>query len=361
MAEGLLQAMGRKCILLNVPSWQETKNVCGLVSNFLTRQETSVVSVALLSLWLTVCAEGLKSPQYVTEIFEKILRKNKILPQPPRTQTKKRTKEKESFKFKDFQVFYDGSGCTDPHLGGAGFAVFREGKEICGGFETIPLGSNNIGKFTGCLKGMQCARSMMNEIEVVRDCMILTKAAPKTHAIKNYALNELLCEIHKLAMCFDEIEFIHVPQELNKQADAIATAASWSKEDGTCAVNDHHWDPRSQHVAETSEEWIILNSTLWNWINSPLTHDWTFLIPPGNFVRKFQGNMVTTPHVLFPAQTALENALILPVIITKDIQGWFHQSQESNLVRSFIKEDFQRNVINFIETSKLNSLPGFRR
>ena len=48
----------------------------------------------------------------------------------------------------------------------------------------------------------------------------------------------------------------------------IATAASWSKENGTCAVNDHHWDPRSQHVAETSEEWIILNSTLWNWINS---------------------------------------------------------------------------------------------
>ena len=34
---------------------------------------------------------------------------------------------------------------------------------------------------------------------------------PKTHAIKNYALNELLCEIHKLAMCFDEIEFTHVP------------------------------------------------------------------------------------------------------------------------------------------------------
>ena len=102
-----------------------------------------------------------------------------------------------------------------------------------------------------------------------------------------------------------------------------------------CAVIDHHWDPRSQHIAETSEEWITLNSTLWNWINSPLTHDWTFPIPPGNFVRKFQGNTVTTPHVLFPAQTALENALILPVIITKDIQGWFHQSQESNLVREF--------------------------
>ena len=61
MAEGLFQAIERKYILLNVPNWQETKNVYGLVSNFLTRQETSVVSVALLSLWLTVCAEGSKS------------------------------------------------------------------------------------------------------------------------------------------------------------------------------------------------------------------------------------------------------------------------------------------------------------
>ena len=87
---GLLQAMGKKCILLNIPSWQETKNVCGFVSKFFTKQETSVVSVALLSLWLTVCAEGLKSPQY-------FLRKNKILPQPPRTQTKKGTQRKGKF------------------------------------------------------------------------------------------------------------------------------------------------------------------------------------------------------------------------------------------------------------------------
>ena len=119
-----------------------------------------------------------------------------------------------------------------------------KGKRYTVGLKPAPIGFNNIGEFTDCLKGMQCARSMTNEIEVVGDCIILTKAALKTHAIKNYALNELLCEICKLAMCFDEIEFIHVPQELNKQADAIATAASWSKEDGTCAVIDHHWNLR---------------------------------------------------------------------------------------------------------------------
>ena len=52
---------------------------------------------------------------------------------------------------------------------------------------------------------------MTKEIEVVGDCMILTKAVPKTHTIKNYALNELLCEICELAIYFNEIEFTHVP------------------------------------------------------------------------------------------------------------------------------------------------------
>ena len=61
---------------------------------------------------------------------------------------------------------------------------------------------------------------------------------------------------------------------------------------------------------------------------------------------QFQGNTVTIPHILFLAQTALKNALILSVIITKNIQGWFHQSQESNFVRNFIEEDFWRNVQN---------------
>ena len=56
----------------------------------------------------------------------------------------------------------------------------------------------------------------MNEIEVVGDCIILTKATSKTHTIKNYVLNELFCEICKLAMYFDEIEFTYVLQKLNK-------------------------------------------------------------------------------------------------------------------------------------------------
>ena len=74
-------------------------------------------------------------------------------------------------------MFYNGSECTNSHLGGISFAVFREERKICGGFETIPFSFNNIGEFTDYLKEIQSVRKMIKEIEVVGDCMILTKAA----------------------------------------------------------------------------------------------------------------------------------------------------------------------------------------
>ena len=51
-------------------------------------------------------------------------------------------------------MFYDDLNYTNSHLRGASFAIFKERKEIYGGFEIIPLGFNNISEFIGCLKGM---------------------------------------------------------------------------------------------------------------------------------------------------------------------------------------------------------------
>ena len=122
------------------PAGKKLRMCVALSQIFSPDKKPSVVSVALLSLWLTVCVEGSKSPQYATEIFEKILRKNKILSRPQEPKQRKEPKRRKVLNLKAFKCVYDGSGCTNPHLGGAGFAVFREGKEICGGFETIPLG-----------------------------------------------------------------------------------------------------------------------------------------------------------------------------------------------------------------------------
>ena len=167
-------------------------------------------------------------------------------------------KEIIKFKFKGLQVFYNGSGHTDPHLGGAGYAIFRDEKEILAGAETIPFDTNNVGEFKGCLLGLKSARGLGSHIQIVDDCMILTKAAPKNHNISNHKLNLLLIEIKATAARFKNAEFIHVFCELNKHADAIATAASWSVMDGIAAVNDLKWNLHIKQVEKLKKNGLLI-------------------------------------------------------------------------------------------------------
>ena len=204
--------MGHSCIKLKLLSWESSSFMCGLTVKYCSNLFTSIVNAALLALWITVYAERSQSAEYAIDIFHKVLKKNKLLPKPPckdSTSTKKK-REIEKFKFKGLQVFYDGSSCTDPHLGGAGFAIFRDGKEILVGVETIPFGTNNIGEFKGCLLELKSARGLGFHIQIVSDCMVLTKAAPKNYNISNYELNFLLIEIKATAARFEDAEFIHV-------------------------------------------------------------------------------------------------------------------------------------------------------
>ena len=151
---------------------------------------------------------------------------------------------------------------TDPYLGGAGYVIFRDGKEILAGAETIPFGTNNMGEFKGCFLGLKNARGLGSHIQIVGDCMILTKTTPKNHNISNHKLNLLLIEIKATAARFEDAEFIHIFHELNKCADAIATAASRSVMDRIAVVNDLKWNPHIKQVGKTEEEWIVDNSLL---------------------------------------------------------------------------------------------------
>ena len=113
-----------------------------------------------------MCAEESQSAEYAIDIFHKILKKNKLLPKPPHKDptSAKKKREIKKFKFKGLQVFYDGSSHTDPYLGGAGYVIFRDGKEILVGVETIPFGTNNVSEFKGCLLGLKSARGLGSHI-----------------------------------------------------------------------------------------------------------------------------------------------------------------------------------------------------
>ena len=181
-AKAILKTIGRKCFVLKIPGWESADFVCGFTNQYLKKAETSAVNAALLSLWITVCVEGSKSPSFAVKIFDEIAKINKMIPKQTIRKASpkgKREVKQPKFKYPALQMFYDGSECVDPHIRGSGYVIIKEGLEVGGGFETISLGSNNLGEFLKCLAGLQQVIGFGQHVEMVGDCKILTEAVPK--------------------------------------------------------------------------------------------------------------------------------------------------------------------------------------
>ena len=222
-------------------------------------------------------------------------------------------------------------------------ACTRNGKEILVGAETIPFDTNNVGEFKGCLLGLKNARGLGSHIQIVGDYIILTKAAPKNCNISNHKLNLLLIEIRAIAVKFEDAEFIHVFHKLNKHADAIATAVSWSVMNGMAAVNDSKWNLYTKQVGKTKEKWIVDNSLLWTKLNNPLECDWSYSIPSASLLRKFQELVITTQVVYFSKPLSPDETLITSVALFKDLHDVYSTSIPSDkLCESMLNNEKNR-------------------
>ena len=342
-AKAILKTIRRRCFVLKIPGWKSADFVCGFMNQYLKKAEASAVSAALLNLWITVCAEGSKSPSFAVKIFDEIAKTNKMIPKQTRRKAPpkgKREVKQPKFKYPVLQVFYDGSGHVDPYIRGSGYVIIKEGLEVGGGFETILLDSNNLGEFLGCLAGLQQVIGFGQHVEMVGDCKILTEAVPKMKPINNFELNEILSEIRNIVESkFAKVEYTHVYCKFNKRSDAITMAASHFEEDGMEAVFDRNWDLRLKQLATTSEEWIIENSKLWKWVMELLDLDWSFPVKKVQFKRRFKNKMITINNVYFSVQTALDGVMISPVFISNDIVKWFpERAALGEMLESFVEK-----------------------
>ena len=343
-AKVILKTIGRKCFVLKISGWESVDFVCGFTNQYLKKVEAFAVSATLLSLWITVCVKGSKFSSFAVKIFDEIAKTNKMIPKPQTIRKApskgKREVKQPKFKYPALQVFYDGFGHVDPHIGRSGYVIIKKGLKVGGGFETIPLSSNNLGEFSGCLAGLQQVIGFGQHVEMVGDCKILTKAVPKTKPIDNFELNEILSEIKNIAESkFAKVEYTHMYCEFNKKSDVIATAASHFEEDEMKAVFDRNWDSRSKQLTTTSEEWIIENFKLWKWVMEPLDLDWSFSVKKVQFKRRFKDNVITINNVYFPVQAVLDGLMISPMFISDDIVKWFpERAAFGEMLESFVEK-----------------------
>ena len=138
-------------------------------------------------------------------------------------------------------MFYDGSKHINSHIRRSEYVIIKEGLKVEGGFETIPLNSNNLNEFLRCLTSLQQVIGFEQHVEMMEDCKILTEAVSKTKLINNFEFNEILSEIRNIIESkFAKVKYTHMYCEFNKRSDAITTTASHFEENGMEAVFDRN-------------------------------------------------------------------------------------------------------------------------
>lgn len=98
--------------------------------------------------------------------------------------------------------------------------------------ESIGKATNNIAEYSAVIFALKKAKKLLTKaksketcIELRTDSELLVKQLNGEYKIKNKELQPLFIEIWNLKQDFKGVDFIHVPREQNKKADAMVNKA----------------------------------------------------------------------------------------------------------------------------------------
>ncbi len=133
-----------------------------------------------------------------------------------------------------FTLYADGGSRGNPGPAGAGAVVFDNlGKRVVEVADFLGVATNNIAEYEAVLRGLQKLRDEylpehLNESHVIikMDSKLVIEQLKGNYKVKHPNLTPRYLEVKNIiARSFPSIEFIHVPRELNKDADALANKA----------------------------------------------------------------------------------------------------------------------------------------
>lgn len=104
----------------------------------------------------------------------------------------------------------------------AGDILKEEGKYI-------GIATNNVAEYTAVLESLKGAveitKAEKTEISFYMDSKLVVEQLSGRYKIKNPVLAKIIVEIKNLLAKFGEVNFTHIPRELNFEADAMANMA----------------------------------------------------------------------------------------------------------------------------------------
>lgn len=124
------------------------------------------------------------------------------------------------------QYFMDFDGGSNPNPGpcAGAFVIYNEKKEIImEGGKYLDLGTNNIGEYTGLLRGLQsCLDHKIKSVSIKGDSKLVVSQVAKVWKVNNLELGKLRNEILDLLDQLDYVSIRHVLRNENKHADNLS-------------------------------------------------------------------------------------------------------------------------------------------
>lgn len=134
----------------------------------------------------------------------------------------------------DFILYADGGARGNPGPAGAGSVVFDAlGKRVVEVSDYLGVATNNIAEYEAIIRGLRKLGETF-PAEHLRSARLIIKMDSKlvieqlrgNYKVKHPNLVPRYLEVKNLiARYFPIVEFVHVPRELNKDADALANQA----------------------------------------------------------------------------------------------------------------------------------------
>lgn len=128
--------------------------------------------------------------------------------------------------YKSVELFIDGASQGNPGEAGIGIVVCHNGEVIKNFSKAIGIATNNVAEYYAFIYGLQEALILRaGEIIVNTDSELLARQLNQLYKVKNVMLKPLYEQARHLLTGFTRVKINHIPRQLNRGADKLATKA----------------------------------------------------------------------------------------------------------------------------------------
>ena len=136
---------------------------------------------------------------------------------------------RKKFKFINMKLilYTDGGSRGNPGPAASGVVIKDEEGKIVRAFGSfLGKATNNFAEYTAVIESLKEARAFgADEVECRMDSQLVVRQMTGQYKIKEPHIKDLAAQVAKLATNFRSISYIHIPRELNKEADAQVNLA----------------------------------------------------------------------------------------------------------------------------------------